>query len=226
MSDIRALLIDLDGVLRVWPADDDGLENQFGLPSGEIRRVAFSKAFIAPAITGTVTDEEWRGMVSAELSCRHPACDAEGAILAWSESSGEVASETVSVLRSIAMDIHLVLVTNATTRLWHDLAALGLSGLFYAVVNSSSVGAAKPDSKIFSAAMEAADCSPGQALFVDDALENVQAAEALGIRGHVYESPSSLLAFLQDSLSGGKQATQLSQPTFHDRTIEKPESPH
>lgn len=46
------LLIDLDGVIRRWAADDASLELRHGLPTDSIRKVAFAPDYLTPAITG------------------------------------------------------------------------------------------------------------------------------------------------------------------------------
>ena len=49
---IKALLIDLDGVIRLWPATQDAdAEIAVGLPDGAIKRVAFAADLLLPAIT-------------------------------------------------------------------------------------------------------------------------------------------------------------------------------
>jgi putative hydrolase of the HAD superfamily len=197
----RALLIDLDGVLRRWPAHDGALEASLGLPIGELRGLAFSAPLLTRAITGEITDEQWRAQVAADLKRRHPGVDAQVAVQAWSESPGEVAGDVLQVLEEEAAELRLVLVTNATSRLPGDLQALGLSDRFPAVVNSSVVGAAKPKVEIFQAALQAADCGADEALFVDDSVANVRAAQVLGIVSHLYVSPKSLRAFLRTRTS-------------------------
>ena len=61
----------------------------------------------------------------------------------------------------------VVLITNATSRLSDDLRRLGLDGAFDHVVNSSAVGAAKPDPAIFRTALAVAGVEVADALFVD-----------------------------------------------------------
>jgi HAD superfamily hydrolase (TIGR01509 family) len=48
---------------------------------------------------------------------------------------------------------------------------------------SAELGLAKPDPRIFSLALEGLQVAPGQAVFVDDFRENVEAAAALGLHG-------------------------------------------
>lgn len=57
---------------------------------------------------------------------------------------------------------------------------------------SSELGMAKPDAEIFRHCLECLQVAPQEALFVDDRETNVQAAEALGIRGIVSNSPAQL----------------------------------
>lgn len=57
-----------------------------------------------------------------------------------------------------------------------------LESWFDVVVVSSEVGVTKPDPRIFELCLERLAVEPGDALFVDDRPENVQAAERLGIR--------------------------------------------
>ncbi|MFD6550768.1 hypothetical protein [Streptomyces sp. NPDC058398] len=54
-----AVLCDVDGVLRHWPADTE-IEHAHGLPAGSLSAAAFAPARIHAAITGEITDEQWR----------------------------------------------------------------------------------------------------------------------------------------------------------------------
>jgi len=190
---LRALLIDLDGVVRLWsPGNDRRAEEAAGLPAGAIRRAAFTPELLQPAITGRVPDPEWRRRVAERLRADFPAADADLAVRLWSESVGEVDAEVLGIVRACRGGRRVVLVTNATTRLPDDLRRLGLAEAWDAVVNSAEVGAAKPDTRAFAAALRAAAVDAAEALFVDDSTENVAAAEALGIPAHVHRGAGAL----------------------------------
>jgi putative hydrolase of the HAD superfamily len=62
---------------------------------------------------------------------------------------------------------------------------------------SSAVHMAKPDAGIFTYCLECLNVAPHGALFVDDREANVQAAQAMGIRGIVAASPRQLRAQLE-----------------------------
>lgn len=190
---IRALLIDLDGVIRRWRSQEDpAIEAGFGLPPGAVRGIAFAPERLLPAITGQITDEAWREQIRVELTQQFPGADAAGAVAWWSSPYGEVDAAVLELVRSCRRRARVVLVTNATTRLPQDLRRLGVAGEFDEVINSSVVRTAKPEPAIFAAALAAAGAEAAGALFVDDTPGHVAAAERLGIAGHHYAGITQL----------------------------------
>lgn len=183
----RALLIDLDGVIRLWRSQEDpAAEAAFGLPPGTVRRVAFAPERLLPAITGRLADAAWRAQIGVEIARQFPGADAAGAVSWWSSPYGEVDGAVVDLVRACRQRAAVVLVTNATSRLPDDLRRLGLAGAFDHVINSSVVGAAKPEPAIFGAALAAAGVEAAEALFVDDTPGHVAAARGLGLAAHHY----------------------------------------
>ena len=198
MAAARALLIDLDGVIRVWnPADDRCAERIGGLPHGTLTRAAFSPDLLLPAITGGMSDARWRERIVERLRSEFPGADAGRAVRAWSEGAGGVDPEVIALVRSVRRAGRVVLVTNATSRLPEDLRRLGIDGDFDAVVNSASVGVVKPRREIYATALASAAVPAGHALFVDDAPGNVVAARELGMAGHLYLGAVDLAQQLQ-----------------------------
>jgi len=194
-----ALLVDFDGVIRRWSADDARIERHCGLPTGAIRRVAFSPGLLLPAITGAVSDEAWRQGAAAELQQQYPGSSANEAVAQWSSSPGEVDSEVLAVLSRCRPGLRVILATNATTRLASDLHLLGLSQYFRAVANSSELKAAKPSAQYFRAALSRAGVQADEALFVDDTRSNVEAAAAVGMLAHHFTGHAALSQFLGEA---------------------------
>jgi putative hydrolase of the HAD superfamily len=60
-------------------------------------------------------------------------------------------------------------------------------------IYSYKVGYAKPEPKIYEAALKAAQCKPSECFFIDDKIENIRPAEILGIRCHHFQTPSLLM---------------------------------
>ena len=195
----KALLIDLDGVIRKWRPSDESIERAYGLPVGSMREVAFSPELAQPAITGAITDEEWRACIAEKLASKFGATRTVEAVAEWTSHPGVVDKMTLSLLSACPSSLRLVLVTNATSRLPRDLLALGLSEHFHAVVNSSQVGVAKPNKGIFGVALERSGATPAQALFIDDTAANVEAASLLGILSHAFDGHKGMSAFLRQA---------------------------
>ncbi len=191
-----ALLVDFDGVVRRWNADDTAIEKRCDLPTGAIRRIAFSPELLLPAISGAVSDEAWRQSVRAELRRQYPGSSAQEAVAQWSSSPGELEPRVLAVLARCRRDLRIVLATNATSRLDNDLRALGLSNRFYAVANSSELGVTKPSAAYFEAALHRGDVRPSEALFIDDSLSNVQAAVGVGMLAHHFTGHEAMSEFL------------------------------
>jgi putative hydrolase of the HAD superfamily len=196
---IKALLTDLDGVIRIWhPTQDSDAENTVGLPGGAIKRVAFAPDLLLPTITGKHTDEAWRQQIVERLAQAYPTLDVARAVAIWSEPCGEVDQTTLALLRQVRRRCPVCLVTNATSRLPADLAQLDILDEFDHIVNSSAVGWAKPQPEIFQAALAAVEVSAAAALFVDDTARNVEVAQALGIPSHHFQTHTQL----QQALAG------------------------
>lgn len=176
---IRAVLIDLDGVVRRWapwePSEGSPVTNE------AIRAVAFEADVLLGVVTGGVTDEQWREEVAVRLE-REYGPHGRRAMEEWSAPIGEVAADVLEVVRALRKIVPVALISNATSRLESDLERLGLTGEFDLVVNSSRVGYAKPDERIFRHAAKQLGVAPDECLFIDDTEGHVTAAAGLGMR--------------------------------------------
>ncbi len=190
----EALLCDLDGVLRVW---DDGdvldVEAEFGLAPGAIAAVAFAPERLLPAVVGVVDDDGWRMSVAAAFVPTHGVEAAADLVSRWSAPIGRVDEAVLELLEAVRKaGVPVLLVTNGTTRLEMDLAALGLDQAVDGVVNSARIGAVKPNPEIYLAAAEQANCPPQRCLLVDDTPANVEGALAVGMSAVRYTGFDSL----------------------------------
>ncbi|MEM7128205.1 MAG: HAD-IA family hydrolase [Chloroflexota bacterium] len=193
----KALFTDLDGVIRIWRRQNEvDTMPQSGLPDGAIRQIAFSPELVQPAIHGQCTHEEWMRQVEEQLQREYPEADAKQIMQRFSEPAGEVDHRVLGLIRACRKTAPVYLITNATSRLPSDLAALGLNEEFDQVINSSDIGYAKPGPEIFQTALQIAGVTAEQSFFVDDTEKNVLAAADLGFGSHLYESQSKLSAHL------------------------------
>ncbi|MFG2595569.1 HAD-IA family hydrolase [Streptomyces sp. NPDC048462] len=193
---IDAVLCDIDGVIRHWPVAD-ALEDAHGLPRGALAAAAFAPARLLPAITGEVTDEQWRSAVASDLAEVCGSVDRAGAaVAAWAGLVPLVDPEVVALLTAVREVAVVALVSNATTRLERDLARQGLTGVADTVVNTARIGVAKPDPRVYRIAAERVGTAAGHCLFVDDTEANVAAARREGMTALHFRGPQDLRAAL------------------------------
>ncbi len=193
---IKALIVDLDGVLRTWGQRPfASIEADHDLPNGCMAAVAFDPKRLLPAITGQVSDESWRAGITAELVARHGPAGAR-AVQDWSRGCGELDSEVCDLTRAQRETRRVAVLTNATSRLRSDLATLELGAYVDVVFSSADLGVAKPDARAFERVAASLCCSFAECAFVDDSSVNVATAKELGMTGHQYRSPAALAAFL------------------------------
>lgn len=188
-----AVLCDLDGVIRHHDFSEVArLERAAGLPEGTTASVGFAPENDLPLLLGRITREEWAGSIVRDLLPRVSPPEAEALALAFTVAGYRTDEEVVDLLRRVRERCPLVLVTNATSWLDEDLARVGLTDLAHGVVNSSRVGVAKPDRRIYEIAVEHAGVPPDRCLFVDDRQENVDAAVAFGMTGVLHRTAADL----------------------------------
>ena len=190
-----AVLCDVDGVLRHWPSIEP-VELAHGASPGTLYAAAFAPQRLLPAITGGLTDDEWRALVTVDLaeSGGLERKVAESLVAAWSAMRPTTDEKVVALLRLArdAMAMPVSLISNATTRLEADLAEAGLSEFIDTAINTSRVGFAKPDPRVYAYAAEYVGVLPSRCLFVDDSAANVEAARDVGMVGVHFRTNADL----------------------------------
>ncbi len=169
---VHIVLFDLDGVVRRFPGSA-------GWP--EVPPVAFAPGLLDEAVTGRITDEEWRAEVLRRLGKESAA-----AVAAWSESCGEVNDAVLQLAREVRARTPVGLLTNGTTRLGADLARLGIGDEFDVIFNSADLGVAKPDPGVYELVCARLDVPPHSVFFVDDSPGHVDTAREVGLRAVLF----------------------------------------
>ncbi|WP_114954106.1 HAD family hydrolase [Sphingosinicella terrae] len=120
-------------------------------------------------------------------------------IAAWGERFGETITDPVPGVHAIVDDLHergvpLYAITNFSADFWPPFHAKerGFFGRFRDIVVSGEEKLLKPDPAIYFLALDRFRLRPQDALFVDDRLINVEGAEAVGMRAHLFTSAADL----------------------------------
>jgi putative hydrolase of the HAD superfamily len=181
------VLCDVDNVIRFYDTTQLArLERVAGLAQGTTAKVAHAPEIDLPLLLGKITQQQWVESIVLRLAGHVPQVQARELGTALANAPFWADEVVVALLRRVRAHMPLILVTNASLELENDLVSLGLADFADRVVNSARVGVAKPDREIYEIAAEQAGVAIDRCLFVDDRLENIEAAVALGMSGLHY----------------------------------------
>ena len=183
---IDAVICDVGGVVLLFePQVSDDIESRFGLPEGQLMKTLLKSEATKLATVGQIDFPEWFQRVSSVI----PAA----AVREWLAYHGEKNIPLVETLASVRRSgVILLLLSNATGRLWADLAYHGLQEFADTVFCSADMGIAKPDSRAYTHVAGSAAIALNRALYIDDTPSWVEAGRELGMHGHIYCTPEDL----------------------------------
>src|SRR5882757_1411922 len=114
---VRAVLFDVDGVLRVWEAGQTAeIERRYGVPVGKLSEIAYERDRFGPALLGEISDDDWRASVAAAMvEVCGDVDEAIGCVVDWSARLGLIDPEVSEMMAQLRSDGLLVgLIANAT----------------------------------------------------------------------------------------------------------------
>ena len=118
-------------------------------------------------------------------------------------------TQTVEIVRRLRnMGFRLYYLSNLAEDVYDYLKDREFFSLFEGGLTSYSVHINKPDPQIYQILMERYGIDPAEAIFVDDSLPNVIAAEKLGFSGIHFESPAKLISGLNARDIGLKEPSR------------------
>jgi len=179
---IKGIIFDVGGVLirtndqsyrRQW-------ETRLGLEPGGAAQLVFDSSLGRQAQLGRVTLQEVWAWVGARLGL---SADDLAAFERDFWAGDQLDHDLVHFIRGLRTHYRTALLSNGWARDGRTMAEkLGLADCFDVFVVSAEVGVAKPDPRIYHITLERLGVLPSEAVFVDDFIENVEAARRLGIQ--------------------------------------------
>ena len=141
---------------------------------------------------GIMNNEDW--FITYKESLPQPCCLKRSDFWnAWKLLLGEE-KNTVNILEALNKQYSIWLLSNTNPK--HIQDEIEKRYLFPSLVNgavySFDVGVRKPEKEIYEIAMQRANANPQECLFIDDLLENNQAAKQIGIEGVHFISSEQL----------------------------------
>ncbi len=109
----------------------------------------------------------------------------------------EVDKGIIDYIQSLRPRYQTVLLSNAWDNLRKVLATQWkIADAFDEIFISAEMGVAKPDPKIYKMVLEKLDVAPEETVFIDDFIENIEAARKLGMNGLHFQNKDEVMAEL------------------------------
>ncbi len=192
---IKAIIFDFGGVLI---RDEDSSrrtlwEQRLGLPAGRLSELIFFSEMSQQAMMGEVPVSALWDYVVEQVNL--PVAEREQLMrdFWWGD---RLNTELLAFLEALHARYQTAILSNA----WSNARQLfteefGFAPLVEEMIISAEVGLAKPDPRIYELALARLRVAPEEAIFIDDMLENVEAARDLGIRAvHFQENAATIAA--------------------------------
>jgi epoxide hydrolase-like predicted phosphatase len=180
---IRAVIFDVGGVIlhEREHAKRSEWETRLGLPPGQLTRLVLDSEPAAHAASGQVTERQVWQAVGVQLGLD------EAHILELQRdfwSSEQLDITMMRFIQSLRPRYKVGILSNAWSeaRSFHN-AKFKMNTWVDVQVYSAEVGLLKPDPRIYRIVLDQLQLPAGACVFVDDRPENVQAAQALGMKG-------------------------------------------
>jgi len=199
---IKAIVLDIGGVL-LRTEDRSGrqaLEKKFNLPTGGADELVFNSKPSVDSTLGKVSaDKIWENL--AEALSLSPQSLQEFKQAFW--QGDQIDQELLNYLVQLGQTLKTALLSNAWLDTRQELT------MRYQIIEgqtvdhiliSSELGIAKPDLRIYRILADTLKCDFNQILFVDDFIENIEAAKSLGIQTILYKPGMELITAIQSKL--------------------------
>ncbi len=194
---IKAVIFDVGGVLLRTedrtPRQD--WEARLGLDPGGAEALVFNSEMGQKAQRGEISEPDlWRWIgTHLDLTPMETAAFRTGF---W--AGDEMDTELISFIRELKTRYQTAIISNYASNLRPELThQFGIADAFDEIIISCEEGITKPDPEIFQRALARLGCSPEEAVFIDDFLHNVQAAQAVGMSAIHFQPGIDLPGALQ-----------------------------
>jgi glucose-1-phosphatase len=193
---IKAVIFDMGGVLvrTVDPSPRAQWEENLGLAPGDAERIVLNSDMGRQAQVGAITTAALWDWVQGEFGM-------DAATLAafrhdfW---AGDVLDdELVELVRYLRINYQTALLSNFMDELQEVITLRHpMAHAFDLVVGSAYEKVMKPDARIYERTLARLNCQPAQAIFIDDAIHNIEGARHVGITAIHYQAGMDLSAAL------------------------------
>lgn len=197
-SQIQAVVFDLGGVL-IGVDNSRAIErwaSATGLPVDRVAEVYWSDTLYQQMECGELTIQEYHRRTVDQLG---KAMGFDDFLAGWNSVLGPPLPGVEQLIDGLRRSVRLACLTNTNAshaEVWRPQSAAVLDH-FERVFCSHEMGLRKPDPRIFECVLDELSLPAEAVVFVDDRVENVQAAESIGMVGLQAEGPDQTITGLR-----------------------------
>ena len=203
---IRAVFFDIGGVLLRMEHHDKrhGWEARLGLPREYLTRLVFHSEIAARGMIGEVPEEAIWKYVAETLRLSDEQLPQFHSDF-W--EGDQLDADLAQFMQALRPRYKVGIISNALSSARSAMnRRFNLDRYVDDAIYSAEVKLIKPDPRIFQLALERLKVQAEAAVFVDDVLENVQAAQSLGMRGVQFKNPEQTITEIRRYLDDYNQA--------------------
>jgi putative hydrolase of the HAD superfamily len=200
---IKAIIFDFGRVITAQKPRSlfRSYETELGLDPDTINPIMFESQAWQDTLLGRKTAEEFWYLIGPELGLTN--VDEINRFRLRYHADEAINSAVLDLIRTLHGSYRLAILSNSPPGLDQWLADWKIRDLFEVVFCSGDEGIIKPDPDAFKLTLERLGAAPGEAAFVDDTREHVEAARKLGIHGIVFTTAEALNNELKNVLGSG-----------------------
>ncbi len=202
MADLKNIIFDFGGVIIDLHMDRTfhAFSKLSGIPTQEIINSYLDQRFLFDYEMGLISDEEFRVKMAEYLKIPLQKQEIDAA---WNEMLGIIPVSRISRIKWLSEKYRVYLLSN--TNAIHEVAfnqilrnSTGvnqLDDLFHQTFYSHKINLRKPSKDIYNHVLSEGNLNPEESVFLDDTLENVNAALSVGMNAIQIKSPDQWLTY-------------------------------
>ncbi len=191
---IKAIIWDMGGVILRTGGDTSRLKmgEEFKIPLDDLYKLVFDSDSAEKATVGLISEEEHWNTVADALGVSRTRIQ-ELQTRFWAEDA--IDTPLVDFIKSLNKRYKTALLSNAWSGARQSLSQrIPLGMIFQYSMFSYEVRLRKPDARIYRRILEMMEVKAEETVFVDDFLDNIQGANAVGIHGIQFLSTAQAMA--------------------------------
>jgi epoxide hydrolase-like predicted phosphatase len=165
-------------------------EEELGLDPDTINSIMFGSQAWQDTLLGRKTTEEFWHLIGPELGLS--TADEVNRFRRRYHADEAINEAVLDLIRKLRGRYKLAILSNSPPDLTRWLVDWEMRDLFEVVFCSGDEGMIKPDPAAFKLTLERLGVEPGEAVFIDDTPEHVEAARKLGIQGIIFTTAAAL----------------------------------